>query len=59
MSETVGVAAVEESRTGDEVVDAALAHLAALPVEAPVEEHVRVLDEVHEALRHHLSATQG
>lgn len=46
-------------RTGDESVDAALAALDRLGPDTPLDQHVAVLDEVHQALQHRLTATQG
>jgi len=59
VSEATARAAHDDGATGDEVVDAALADLGRMPAHAPVEEQVQVLDDVHEALRQRLSATQG
>ncbi|HZI97507.1 MAG TPA: hypothetical protein VFD41_08275 [Actinomycetales bacterium] len=56
MSETVDPPV---EHTGDEAVDAALETLGRLGPETPLDRHVAVLDEVHQALQHRLTATQG
>ena len=44
-------------RTGDDTVDAAMASLATIGPDTPLEEHVMVLDGVHELLQRRLTAT--
>ena len=63
MDEAVDVGAAAEParflRTGDDAVDAVVAQLDGLGDDVPLERHVLVLDEVHDALQRRLGATQG
>jgi hypothetical protein len=45
--------------TGDEAVDAAVTALGRIDDDTSLEQQVAVLDEVHQALQHRLTATQG